>query len=200
MPALHRSLSSMSTSLLHWGVQHWTQRSKFVSLPLCRGLRINSLDLLAMISLMQPGIPLATFTARAHCWVISNLLSNRTTISFSAKLLSSHSFPSLYWFMGLFLPKCRICHFPLLNSMRLLLGHFSSLPKFLWMAAQPSCISASPSDFVSFADLHSVSSSRSLKMLNSTGSSGDPWDTLLVTGVHLDFFHPVTVLWGWKIS
>lgn len=39
----------------------------------------------------------------------------------------------------------------------------------------------------------------SLKMLNSIGSTSDPWGTLLVTGLHLDFLPPVTTLWGWQI-
>lgn len=42
--------------------------------------------------------------------------------------------PSMYSHMALFLPRCRTLHFPLLNFLRLLLAHFSSLSRFLWTA------------------------------------------------------------------
>ena len=56
---------------------------------------------------MHPRIPLAFLAARAHCWLMVNLLSTRTPRSLSAELLYSRSTPSLYWCMGLFLPMCR---------------------------------------------------------------------------------------------
>ncbi|KAK4810721.1 hypothetical protein QYF61_007695 [Mycteria americana] len=59
----------------------------------------------------------------------------------------------VYWCMGLFLPWCRTWHFPLLNCMRFLSAHFSSLSRSLWMAAQPSGISATPPSFVASANL-----------------------------------------------
>lgn len=135
--------------------------------------RISFLDLLAMLWLKQPGMWLNTFTTRVHCRVMLNLLFTRTIMSFPDNLTSNHSFPSLYWCMGLFLHKHKIWHFFLLNSMRFMLTHFSSLSKSLWMATQLSCISASP-DFVSFVDLHSVSLSWSLEVVNTIGSSSDP--------------------------
>ena len=68
---------------------------------------------------MHPRIPLAFLAARAHCWLMINLLSSRTSRSLSAELLSNRSAPSLYWCMGLLLPRCRTLHLPLLNFIML---------------------------------------------------------------------------------
>jgi len=59
--------------------------------------RIPSYGLLATLLLMQPRILLAFFAARAHCWLMSSLVSSRTTRFFSLKLLSSQFDPSIYW-------------------------------------------------------------------------------------------------------
>lgn len=84
--------------------------------------------------------------------------------------------PTVYCWMGLFFPRCMILQFPLLNTMMFLSAHFFSL---LMMAAWPSGVSATPSSWVSPANLlkvHSVQSSSSLmKMLHWTGPSIDPW-------------------------
>ena len=69
---------------------------------------------------MHPRIPLASLTARAHCWLMVNLSSTRTSRPLSAELLSSRSAPSLYSCMGLFLPMYRTLHLPLLNLIRFL--------------------------------------------------------------------------------
>ena len=103
------------------------------------------------------------FDTRAHCWLMFNMVSTRTSSSFSAKLLSSWSAPSICWCMGLFLARCRTLHFSLLNFMRFLSANFSSLQRSLWMAAWPSGTSATPLSLVSSADLprvHSAPSSR----------------------------------------
>lgn len=50
--------------------------------------RISSLGLLAIFCLMQPGIPLAFFARRAHCWLMVNLSPTRISRSFPTKLLS----------------------------------------------------------------------------------------------------------------
>ena len=129
--------------------------------------------------LMHPRIPLAFLAARAHCWLMVNLSSTRTPRSLSAELLSSRSTPSLYWCMGLFLPRCRTVHLPLLNLIRFLSAQLSSLSRSRWLAAQPASVSTTPPSFVSSANLlrvHSNSSSRSLmKKLNKTGPITDPW-------------------------
>ncbi|KAK4810782.1 hypothetical protein QYF61_008754, partial [Mycteria americana] len=128
------------------GAQNWIQSSRCSLTSAEERGRITSLDLLAILCLMQPRIPLA-LAARAHCWLMFNLVSTRTPRSFSARLLSSWVAPSIYWCLGLFLPKCRTWHFPWLNCMRFLSAHFSSLLRSLWVAARPSGISASPPSF-----------------------------------------------------
>jgi len=40
--------------------------------------RIPSLNLLAMLLLMQPGIPLAFWAVTAHCWVMFSFSSTST--------------------------------------------------------------------------------------------------------------------------
>ena len=42
--------------------------------------RITSLDLLAMLFLVHPGIPLAFLATRAHCWLMANLLANQDAV------------------------------------------------------------------------------------------------------------------------
>ena len=49
--------------------------------------------------------------------------------------------PSLYWCVGLFLPRCRTLLLPLLNSIRFLSAQLSSLSRSRWMAAQPAAVS-----------------------------------------------------------
>ncbi|KAK4825450.1 hypothetical protein QYF61_027605 [Mycteria americana] len=46
-----------------------------------------------------------------------------------------------------------LLHFPLLNFMRFLSAHFSSLSRSLWMAVRPSGVSDTPPSFVSSANL-----------------------------------------------
>ena len=146
---------------------------------------------------MHPRIPLAFFAARAHCWHLS---STSTPRSLSTELLFSRSAPRLYWFMGLFLPRCRNLHLPLLNFIRFLSAQLSSLSRSCWMAAQPSGVSSTLPSLVSSANLlrvHSNSSARSLmKKLNKTGPSIDPWGTPLVTGLHyiMEMWHTGVVL------
>ena len=74
---------------------------------------------------MHPRILLAFLAARAHCWLMVNLSSTRTPRSLSAELLSSRSTPRLYWWMGLFLPRCRTLHLSLLNLFRFLSAQLS---------------------------------------------------------------------------
>lgn len=62
--------------------------------------------------------------------------------------------PRMFWCLGLFLPKSRTLHLSLLNSVRLLASHFSSLLTSLWMAAQPSwCINHSSQFSISFHEI-----------------------------------------------
>ena len=80
----------------------------------------------AIPCLMQPRIPFASFAVRAHCCLLFNLVFIRIPTSFSPKL-STWVTPSLYWCMGLFLPRCSTLTFSLLNFTRFLSAYFSSL-------------------------------------------------------------------------
>ena len=60
------------------------------------------------------------------------------TCVFPCKAPPCCSEPSLYWYMGLFFPRCGTLHFPLSSFMRFLSAHFSSLPSSLLVAA-PRC-------------------------------------------------------------
>ena len=55
--------------------------------------RIPSLDLLIVLFLMQPRIPLSFLPTRTHCWLRDSLLSTSTPRSFSTELLPSRSAP-----------------------------------------------------------------------------------------------------------
>lgn len=59
-----------------------------VSPVLSRGI-ITPLDLLAILYLMQPNIPLVLSATRAHCWLMFTLLSTRTLRPLSAEIFSS---------------------------------------------------------------------------------------------------------------
>ena len=106
--------------------------------------------------------------------------------------------PSLYWCMGLFLPRCRTLHLPLLIFIRFLPTQLSSLSRSCWMAAQPSGVSTTPPSFVSSANLLrvcSVPSSRtSMNKRNKTGPRTEPWGTPLATGLRLDSALLITTL------
>lgn len=59
----------------------------------------------------------------------------------------------IYVWLRLFLLRCKTLHFPLLNSMRFLSMHISSLLKSPWMSGQPSCDLVTPPSFGSSANL-----------------------------------------------
>lgn len=117
-------------------------------------------------------------------WLLmSNLMSTRTPRVFSAELQSSCSVLSLYWCLGLFLPRCWVWHF-LLNCMRFLSVCFSSLSRSLWMAAQQCVIHFSHFWVICKLRVYFSQSSRSLvKMLNKIRPGIDPWGTALVIGL-----------------
>jgi len=68
-----------------------------------------------MLFLKHARVLLPLFATRAHCSLMFNLVSTRSPGSFTAKLLSSWSAPSMRWCMGLFLPRRRTLHFSLWN-------------------------------------------------------------------------------------
>ena len=75
------------------------------------------LNLLAVLCLMQPRVPMAVFATRVHRWLLYSFVSTRMTRSLSAKMLSSWL---VLEYMGLVQSWCRTCYFPFLNSMRFL--------------------------------------------------------------------------------
>jgi len=95
---------------LNWGAQNWTQYSRWGLTRAEQRGRRTSLDLLATLLLMHPRIPLAFLATRAHWWLMVIFSSTSTLISLSTELLCSRSALSLYWCMGLFLPRCRTLH------------------------------------------------------------------------------------------
>ena len=132
-----------------------------------------------------------------------SLVSTRTTRSFLAELLSGQTTHSVYWCYEVILPQVQDFAFPWLNFMR-----FQFISP-LWMAAHPSGVSATPRSFESSANLLTVLSAPSskllmkmllMKMLNNISPSVDRWGTPLVTGLHLEFVPLVTILWAWTFS
>lgn len=69
--------------------------------------------------------------------VHGQLLATRTPTSLLAALLSTWVAHRMYWYLGLFLPRCRTLHSHLLHSMRFLSAHFLSLSRSFYMAAWP---------------------------------------------------------------
>ena len=93
-------------------------------------------SLLVMSPQMQPRIRFAFVAAAAHCWLVFSL-STRTPRSLSARLLPSHTDPSLYWGLWLWCPSCRTWHLSLLNFIQFLLAHFSRLSRSLFLTCPP---------------------------------------------------------------
>lgn len=90
--------------------------------------RIIALNLLIMLFLMYSRRLLAFCAKKAYFWLVVNFLFTGTPAPFLPSFLSA---PSIYWCLGLFLPKCRTCHLPLLNFTMFLTKHFSYLLRSL---------------------------------------------------------------------
>lgn len=95
------------------------------------GEKVTSLHLLVMLSQN-----VAQDTTRLLCHegtcLVHGQVSSRFPKASSAQLLSSWWVPSLCWCMELHLPRQETWHFTLMNNMRLLLAHFSSLTRSNW--------------------------------------------------------------------
>ena len=174
-------------SLLCWGLQSWTQDSRWDLTRAEQRRRIPSLDLLATLLLMQPRIQLAFWDLNTHCQVLLSFSLANTPKSFLVGLLSIHSPPSLHLFLVLPWPMCWTLHLALLNFMRFTQAHLSSLSRSLWVASLPSSVSTASHSLVSLANLlrvHSIPLSMSpTKMLNSTSPNTNPWGMALITGI-----------------
>ena len=89
-----------------------------------------------------------------------------------------------------------------LNLIRFMWAHFSSLSMSLWMAAFHSAVSDTPLSLVSlakFVRVHLILLSRSfVKMAKNTGPKTDLCRIPLITGLHLDIEQLQTTLWLWS--
>lgn len=148
-----------------WLHQCWTERKR--SLPLT-----TALDLLATLLLVQPGLSTAFFPAGAPCWLLLTLRVHQDPQVHSCQAAFELGSPQHVQCLGLFSPWNRTLLKPL---MRFLSAHSSSLLRSLWMAAQPFGISVQHTCFGYIQIMIKISPSVSL------------WDTLLVTGLQLDF-------------
>lgn len=142
---------------------------------------------------MQYRMPLAIYAMKAHCWFLFNLCSFSASGPFSTKILFRLSATGIYWLTRLFLTR----NFP--ENLHFTFDEFEFLPVqlsslSLWMASHP--LSATPSSFGLSAKLlrvHAVTLSELLmKKLNSADLSINPWCTLLVTGLQINFILLIT--------
>lgn len=173
------SFQYVSVLLCTQGIQDWSGKRKGSPPFICCNALPNTAQDTSVLSLPQVHILSAWFacppgSAGHQC--------------FSAKRISSWFVSSLWWWMRLFLPRCRALHFPLLEIMRSLLTYFSSLPRSLWKAAQPFSVSITlilhhpQTCCVCILPLYP-----DLKMLNSFSSSIQSRRTQIVTTLQQDF-------------
>lgn len=125
-----------------------------------------------------------------YCWptlllyyftfLMFSFVSSGSLTPFLPKLLPRHSASGSCWCTGLFLPRYKIFHSPLLNFISISSGQFFSLPRFLWMA-QPFGVSAAPPSFVLSANLLRVNCSitpSTNETLESICPSISPWGSV----------------------
>lgn len=86
-------------SLLYWEVQNWTQYSKCDLTNAEEMETTTTLDLLAVLCLTQPCIPLVLFAARVHSWFMLNLVPTQNLDLFSVRLMSSLVATIKYWWL-----------------------------------------------------------------------------------------------------
>lgn len=86
---------------------------------------------------MQTRICFISFAARAHFWLVSNLVSTGIARTFSANLLSSCTAPGVYCYLESFLLQFRIFSFPLVEPHEIPDSPLLQLLGSFWMAAQP---------------------------------------------------------------
>ena len=147
-----------------------------------------TLPLLVIPLLMEASSLFAYFAAAAHCSLILSLLCTRTPRSLLTQLLPSQVDPSLRYTPGLCSLRCKTLHLSLLNFIKFLLTHSSSLSMSSCRVAVPSEVFISSLSLISLANfvmVHLISSSRWLmKIFDSIGPYIDCCGTPLVTGYH----------------
>jgi len=154
--------------------------------------------------LRQPSILLAFFASAAHCSLTLSLLSDWTPRSFYTELLPLWVDPSLCCTPEFCFPQCKTLYLSLLNFIRFLLAHSSSLSRSSCRVTYPSKVSSSPLSLLllaNFIRVYLILSSRSLKkILNSTGPNTNPWGTPLVTDCQFEKELFTTTLWVKSVS
>lgn len=154
-----------------------------------------------------PAVPQGHSTQLAH----AEAGVHQGSQTLSCKATSQPAGPQpLVMCVGTLLNRCRTWHFPLLNSMRFLWTDPSSLPRSLWMVAQPSGVSATlPSLQVKLAEgalvhphlrVHWYHLRSLMRVFNSIGPSTDLKSASLVTGLQLDFAPLIIISWAWHCS
>lgn len=90
------------------------------------------------VCLMSPRCYCPSWAAEAQHWLIFSLLFTGFLRPFSETLLWCFCWlsPSMYWSREFFLPRCRTWHLPLLDYIKFLFSHCTSLLRSLWAAAQ----------------------------------------------------------------
>lgn len=174
LDTIYFSFRNLWNITLHQFQQHVFQ--------ICYSSQINLTDLVS-------GLPSWLITLRLHlCFVVNELinqLDSITLLKYSFTKSQDLVIPSAYCFLGLFLCRCKTLHFPLLNFLRFLSAHFSSLSRCLCMTVNLSCVSFTPPSFVwsvNMLQVQSILLSRPLKeMLSSISPRIISWNTLLMT-------------------
>lgn len=107
---------------------------------------------------------------------------------------------SLFWCLGLLIPRCRTMHLSLLKSISYLSTHFSSLLSSLRMPVQSSGISLLLR-FVSLANFLGIDSEPSfrspVKMLARIEPYIDIWGTLLFTDLQIHLVPRISLFMTW---
>lgn len=120
-----------------------------------------------------------------------SLLCTRTLRSFSAELFPDNWTSA--WIVAWIYSIADEGFAIMLNYMRGLVVHLSSLPWFLWLEALPSSMLTTKANLVLFTNLlrlHFILLSKTLmKILNSLFLTIDPWGKPLVTGCQMDLCH-----------
>lgn len=149
--------------------------------------------------LMQSRI-LLTFSARVYCWLLVCLLPTRTPNAFSVELPSSSlaAVCTGAWGYSSFYPRCRIFHLLFLNFMRAL-AHFSSLPKFIWMAAWSTGVIATAPRFMPAANPLTVQSSI-IQVIKEVVKHNMCRFSSLRHVFHMDFVLLISILWSHQFS
>lgn len=87
--ATHWTLSIMSSCLLYWRAQNWKYSSRYDFTGAKYRGRVTSLELLAILHLMQSRILLTFLVARKHHWFVFNSVLIRTSEAFLIRLIAS---------------------------------------------------------------------------------------------------------------